>query len=158
MNTDRILPVNREHLLLMQVLCWLAPGIKILVTGIKALLQVGTENPERIWWLALIAIAVMVAFSAMFHKFIIRYTKRILGFTERKKSLFAFFDLRGYILIFFMMGLGISLKLIPGIPSEFFAGFYPGLGAALSIAGIRYLASWWKALKAEARKCDGKHL
>jgi len=22
MNTDRILPVNREHLLLMQVLCW----------------------------------------------------------------------------------------------------------------------------------------
>ena len=84
MDADRILPVNREHLLLMQVLCWLAPGIKILVTGIKALLQVGTENPERIWWLALIAIAVTVAFSAMFHKFIIRYTKRILGFTERK--------------------------------------------------------------------------
>lgn len=87
-----------------------------------------------------------------------RYTERILGFTERKKSLLAFFDLRGYILIFFMMGLGISLKLIPGIPSEFFAGFYPGLGTALSIAGIRYLVSWWKALKAEARTCDGKHL
>lgn len=77
---------------------------------------------------------------------------------RRLRRRVTFFDLRGYILIFFMMGLGISLKLIPGIPSEFFAGFYPGLGAALSIAGIRYLASWWKALKAEARKCDGKHL
>ena len=29
MNTDRIIPVNREHLLLMQVLCWLGPGIKV---------------------------------------------------------------------------------------------------------------------------------
>ena len=28
MNTDRILPVNKEHLLLMQVLCWLGPGMR----------------------------------------------------------------------------------------------------------------------------------
>lgn len=27
MNTDRIIPVNCEHLLLMQVLVWLAPGM-----------------------------------------------------------------------------------------------------------------------------------
>ena len=37
MNTDRILPVNREHLLLMQVLCWLGPGIKVLTTGMQAI-------------------------------------------------------------------------------------------------------------------------
>lgn len=67
MNTDCILPVNKEHLLLMQVLCWLGPGI--------------------------------------------------------------------------------SLKHIPCMPVEFFAGFYPGLGTALSIAGIRYLISWCKAIQ-----------
>ena len=42
MNIDRILPVNREHLLLMQVLCWLGPGIKVLTTGIQAMLYVNT--------------------------------------------------------------------------------------------------------------------
>lgn len=71
MNTDNILPVNREHLLLMQVLVWLAPV---------------------------------------------------------------------------MMCLGIGLKYVPGMPAEFFAGFYPGLGTALSIAGIRYLYSWCKVV------------
>ncbi|MBO7546150.1 MAG: hypothetical protein J6T19_05540 [Paludibacteraceae bacterium] len=146
MNTDRILPVSKEHLLLMQVLCWLGPGIKILITGIQSLLQTHSTHPERVWWLCLIAVAVAIGFSLMFNNFIKRYTTRILSFPERKKSLFAFFDLHGYVLIFFMMGLGISLKHIPSMPVEFFAAFYPGLGTALSIAGIRYLVSWCKAI------------
>ena len=147
MNTDRILPVNREHLLLMQVLCWLGPGIKIFTTGVKAIAEVSSHQPGRVWWLVMIAVAVAVAFSLMFNNFVKRYTRRILDFPERKKSLFAFFDLHGYILILFMMGLGISLKFIPGMPAEFFAGFYPGLGTALAIAGLRYFVSWIKAVR-----------
>jgi hypothetical protein len=100
-----------------------------------------------VWWLCLIAFAVVICFSLMFDNFIKRYTARILNFQERKISLFAFFDLRGYIMIFFFMCLGIGLKFIPGMPVEFFAGFYPGLGTALSIAGIRYLVSWCKAIQ-----------
>ena len=146
MNADRFLPVNREHLLLMQVLCWLGPGIKILVTGIQAMLQVAATHPERVWWLCLTVTAVVISFSLMFNNFVKRYTARILNFPERKKSLFAFFDAHGYILIFFMMGLGISLKFIPCIPLEFFAGFYPGLGAALSIAGLRFFIAWCMVL------------
>ena len=146
MNTDNILPVNREHLLLMQVLVWLAPGIVITRKGILALLQVAETYPERVWWLTLIAVAVAVTFSLMFNSFIKRYTERILTFPERRKSLFSFLDLHGYILITFMMCLGIGLKYVPGMPAEFFAGFYPGLGIALSIAGIRYLYSWCKAV------------
>ena len=146
MNTDKIVPVNREHLLLMQVLCWFAPGIVITRKGVTALITVAQTVPQRLWWLILIAVAVTVCFSLMFNNFIKRYTNRILTFPERKKSLFAFFDLRGYVLIFFMMGLGVSLKYIPGMPVEFFAGFYPGLGIALSIAGLRYLCSWCKEM------------
>ncbi len=141
-----ILPVNREHLLLMQVLCWLGPGIKVLITGIQAMLYVNTTHPERVWWLMLIAIMITITFSLMFNNFIKRYTARILNFPERKKSLFAFFDAHGYIMIAFFMCLGIGLKFIPGMPVEFFAGFYPGLGTALSIAGIRYFISWCKAI------------
>ena len=147
MNTDKILPVNREHLLLMQVLCWLGPGIKIFTTGVKAMAEVSACHSGRVWWLVLISVTVASAFSLMFNNFVKRYTQRILDFPERKKSLFAFFDLHGYILILFMMGLGISLKFIPGMPAEFFAGFYLGLGAALAIAGLRYFVSWIKAVR-----------
>ena len=140
-----ILAVNKEHLLLMQVLCWLAPGIVITRKGVLAMLQVHAATPERVWWLCVIAVLIAILFSLMFNNFVKRYTARILNFPERKKPLFAFLDLHGYILIFCMMGLGIGLKFIPFIPVEFFAGFYPGLGMALSIAGIRYFISWIKS-------------
>lgn len=130
----------------MQVLVWLAPGIVITRKGIMALLTVTETHPERVWWLVVIAVTVVVLFSLMFNNFIKRYTARILNFPERKKSLFAFLDLHGYILITFMMCLGIALKYILGMPEEFFAVFYPGLGLALSIAGVRYLVSWYKEI------------
>ena len=138
--------VNREHLLLMQVLVWLAPGIIITRKGVMALLTVAQTHPARVWWLIAIAAAVVIVFSLMFNRFIQRYTARILSFPERKKSLFAFLDKHGYILITCMMTLGIVLKYIPWIPIEFFAGFYPGLGLALSIAGLRYLYAWCKVV------------
>lgn len=72
MNIDRIVPVNREHLLLMQVLFWFAPGVVILRKGIIALLSVHAINPERVWWLLLIAVAVLVAFLMMFRNFVNR--------------------------------------------------------------------------------------
>ena len=146
MDTDKIIPVNREHLLLMQVLVWFAPGVKILLTGIKAMLSVAVITPNRVLWLCLIAFLVVMVFSLMFNSFVKRYTARILNFAARKKSIFAFFDAHGYILITFMMCLGISLKFIPFIPTEFFACFYPGLGLALIIAGVRYFISWISAL------------
>ncbi len=146
--SDRLLPVNREHLLLMQVLFWFVPGIMIVRKGVIAMLNVQETNPERVWWLTLIALVVVVTFLLMFRNFVNRYTERILNFPTRKKSLFAFLDLHGYVLITFMMCLGISLKYIPGMPQEFFAGFYPGLGTALTISGIKYFISWCKAVKA----------
>lgn len=49
------------------------------------------------------------------------------------------------ILVIFMMCLGISLKFIPGIPTEFFASFYPALGTALIVAGATFLSNWVQA-------------
>ena len=129
----------------MQVLCWLGPGIRVLLTGIQAMRQVNAFHQERVWWLTIIAVMVAITFSLMFNNFINRYTARILHFPESRKSLFAFLDAHGYIMILFFMCLGIGLKFIPGMPPEFFAGFYPGLGTALSIAGVRYFISWCKA-------------
>lgn len=54
-------------------------------------------------------------------------------------------SLKGYLIIAFMITLGISLKYIPGIPASFFAWFYMGLGPGLLSAGIRFLIRWWKA-------------
>ena len=116
---------------------------KILVTGIQSYIAIWPSKSTP--WLALGTVAVLAGFLWMFSRIVRRYSDRILAFPEEKKSILAFLPVRGWILIIFMMCLGISLKFIPGIPTEFFASFYPGLGTALIVAGATFFANWLKA-------------
>lgn len=143
MNTDRILPVAKRHLLLANAIVWGAPGIKILVTGIQSYIAICPS--KIIIWLALGTIAVFAGFQWMFSRIVKKYADRIMVFPSENKSILAFLPVKGWVLVVFMMCLGISLKFIPGIPTEFFASFYPGLGTALIVAGATFLAHWIKA-------------
>lgn len=147
MNIDRIPPVAKRHLLLANAIVWGAPGIKILVTGIQSYITIWPS--KVIICLALGTIAVLAGFQWMFSRIVKKYSDRIMAFPSEKKSILAFLPLKGWVLVIFMMCLGISLKFIPGIPTEFFASFYPGLGTALIVAGATFLAAW---IKAESRK------
>ena len=142
MNIDNILPVAKRHLLLANAIVWGTPGIKILVTGIQSYIAVWPS--KIILWLALGTIAVLAGFQWMFSRIVKKYSDRIMAFPSEKKSLLAFLPVKGWILVTFMMCLGISLKFIPGVPTEFFASFYPGLGTALIVAGATFLAHWIK--------------
>jgi len=145
MDADSILPVAKRHLLLANAVVWGAPGVKILVTGIRSYLALWPS--KRIVWLAVGTVLVLAGFLWMFDRIVRKYSDRILSFPERKKSLFAFLSAKGYVLILFMMCLGISLKFIPGVPTEFFASFYCGLGTALIVAAAKFLANWLEAGK-----------
>lgn len=46
----------------------------------------------------------------------------------------------GIIISLFMMGLGIALKHIPGIPPTFTASFYSGLGPMLILSSVRFMS------------------
>ena len=52
----------------------------------------------------------------------------------------AFFDLKAYLIMAFMMGGGIWLRASGLLPNAFIAVFYTGLGYALAVAGIVF---WW---------------
>lgn len=143
--SDKILPVAKCHLLLANVIVWGAPGVKILITGIQSYMALWPS--KTIVWLAIGTILVLTGFLWMFERIVRRYSDRIMDFTEKKKSILSFLPLRGWILVIFMMCLGISLKHIPGVPTEFFASFYCGLGPALITAAALFLARWIKAGK-----------
>ena len=74
----------------------------------------------------------------MFSRIVTKHTIRIAGY-QGKQPFWKFFDLKSYLLMVFMMGLGIFLRRSGWLPDFFFAFFYTGLGTALSIAGIRFL-------------------
>ncbi len=91
---------------------WGVPGVIISAKGVKAYMLMPAHS---LWWLMLITAQ------------------------PQKTSLWHTFPLRGWALIIFMLCLGISLKFIPGLPMEFTASFYSGLGPMLLFAAFRFM-------------------
>lgn len=128
--------MKRNHLYVVAAIIWGIPGIIITSKGISAYRM---QQPDEIWWLLLITAAVLAGFFMMFRRIVDRYCGRIASLPS-KVQIWHTFPLRGWILLVFMMGLGIALKHIPQVPSAFTAAFYSGLGPMLLISSVRYLS------------------
>ena len=137
--------VRTHHLLAINGALWTAIGTKIAITGIRNYMLMPWG--KALLWMIPLSVMVFVGFYMMFTGVVSKYSARILSMQEKKMSVFRTFSLKGYLIIAFMISLGISLKCIPGIPQSFFAWFYCGLGAGLLSAGIRFLLRWLKQLK-----------
>lgn len=136
--------VRKIHLLAVNGLMWAAVGTKISTTGIGCYL---TSPTEKLWWMVPLSVLVFDGFYLMFTGIVRKYSERILALPGPKEPVYKTFSLKGYLVIAFMISLGISLKHIPGIPQTFFAWFYMGLGPGLLSAGIRFLIRWGKSLR-----------
>ena len=127
--------MKKSILYMIAAAIWGIPGVIISIKGIKAYM---TQPSDDLWWLVLITAAVFLGFFFMFRKIVDRYCRRIASLAE-KVSIWQAFPVRGWVLIVFMMCLGIVLKHIPQIPSAFTASFYSGLGPMLVVAAIRFI-------------------
>ena len=133
--------VRKIHLLAVNGLLWLAIGTKIAITGVCNYLK---ADPGKLWWMIPASAAVFAGFYFMFSGVVRKYAERVHALPGPKEPVWKTFGLKGYLIIAFMVSLGISLKHIPGIPEPFFAWFYLGLGLGLISAGVRFLIRWWK--------------
>ena len=129
--------MNRKHLYIVASLIWGIPGIIITSKGIFAYTM---QPSDDLLWLLLITAAVLTGFFLMFRRIVDRYCDRISSLPD-KVTIWQTFPTRGWILIVFMMGLGIVLKHIPAIPSSFTASFYSGLGPMLLLSSFRFVAN-----------------
>lgn len=128
--------MEKKHLYFVAGLIWGVPGIIISIKGIRAYRMQPSEN---LWWLLMITVAVLASFFMMFRRIVDRYRERIASLPAKVK-IWQTFPARGWILIVFMMGLGIALRHIPAIPSAFVASFYSGLGPMLVFSSLRFMA------------------
>lgn len=129
--------MKKVYLYIFAAMIWGIPGVIITTKGIKSYLMQPSGN---IWWLLIITLAVTAGFFFMFRRIVNRYSERIASLPD-KVMVWQTFPLRGWMLLVFMMGLGISLKHIPGIPSAFTASFYSGLGPMLLLSAARFLTN-----------------
>ena len=81
----------------------------------------------------------MIFAFAILSSMVKKHTRRIVSYGERKQLFVKFFDLKSFLLMIFMIGLGISLRNFHLVSEKFIAIFYTGLGVALFMAGLKFL-------------------
>lgn len=127
--------MRKGYLYIVAAAIWGIPGILISIKGVSAYLL---QSRENLLWLLLVTIFVVISFLFIFRRIVDRYCARIASLNG-KVAIWDTFPVRGWLLLFFMMGLGIAFKYIPEIPLAFTASFYSGLGPALLLSSFRYI-------------------
>ena len=129
--------IRRAYTYVLAAVIWGIPGVNIAVKGIRTYMLI---KPDDLWWLMLITLIVAAFFFFIFRHVTRRYSERIASLPDRV-MIWQIFPPKGWILLVFMMGLGITLKCIPAVPMSFTASFYSGLGPMLILAALRFVAA-----------------
>jgi len=112
---------------------WAIAGLNIALIGLRCALQLHQ------WWIYLAAIPVFLVFRyAVFGPVSHRYARRLLSFSDERIALWKMFSLQGYLVMAFMIALGVTLRVEHLVPTWSIAFFYLGLGLALIMASWIY--------------------
>ncbi|WP_215492023.1 hypothetical protein [Fenollaria sporofastidiosus] len=131
--------VKKRYLLLIASLVWLFAGLKVLSLGLEAYKTKFTALN------VLMSLAVFIVFWLMvFNRLVNKHTVRIKAYTEEKRYFWNFFDLKSFIIMAIMMTGGILIRKYSLLGVNFIAFFYTGIGAALSLAGLKFMYNFIK--------------
>lgn len=116
---------------------WLFAAYRILKLGIGAI-----EHHALHHWLNYFIgfLGFIPFFMLVFRKVSSRYISRIIHHKSRKPCIFAFFDLKGYIIMSFMITMGILVSHWSLIPDIYKGTFFISLGLSLMASAIYYIA------------------
>ena len=124
-----LLKMKKENLITVAGIVWLLAGMNVVQCLVLA----------TVIALVVAAVAAFFAFHAMFGKIVLKNAQRIRSLDADRLNFLQFLDLKGYLIMAFMMSFGFGLRLSGLIPNWFFAFFYTGLGCALTLAGASFL-------------------
>lgn len=115
---------------------WLIAGVNVVRIGV---LTWAALDATTIWIIAG-CVLTLAAFSMMFVKMVFKNVRRIRQIPAERRKVWNCMPLKSFIIMVFMIALGVTLRSMPQVPREFVAFFYVGLGTALSVAGVVYLS------------------
>ena len=113
--------VNRRTLLLIAGCAWIIAGINILRIGIITWLN------DAHYWLFKVGEAIVVFllfFQFVFRRLFVKHSERISQKGE-KNCPFSFFDVKGWIVMIFMITFGVTIRLSNCFPTPLFRYFIP---------------------------------
>ena len=136
--------VNRKVLLITAGIVWMAAGANILRIGIVTWL---TDSQYWLFKIGEATVVFLLFFLLVFKKLYYKHTKRIEQKKKEKNCPFSFFDVKGWIVMVFMITFGITIRSFHLLPDAFISVFYTGLSLALMSTGVLCIRYWWVSRK-----------
>ena len=136
--------VNRKVLLITAGIVWMAAGANILRIGIVTWL---TDSQYWLFKIGEATVVFLLFFLLVFKKLYYKHTKRIEQKKKEKNCPFSFFDVKGWIVMVFMITFGITIRSFHLLPDAFISVFYTGLSLALMSTGVLIIRYWWVSRK-----------
>ncbi|MFZ4548773.1 MAG: hypothetical protein ACOYN4_15100 [Bacteroidales bacterium] len=78
-------------------------------------------------------------FLLVFRKVSLKYITRIKNLPQKRPCMFAFFDVRGYVMMSFMITMGIAFSHWEVIPELYKGTFFISLGLSLLASSVFYI-------------------
>lgn len=128
--------VKKRTLLLIAGIVWFIAGFNIVRLGLLSYFLIQSH-----WYTYVSSVIIFLLFGMMFFKMSIKHTKRIVSY-EDYRPFWHFFDLKAYIIMTFMMSMGIGFRMLGIFSNIFVAYFYSGLGSALLLAGVLFIRNY----------------
>jgi hypothetical protein len=128
-------------LMLLGAALWGFAAYRILSIGIVDLEKY--QNHEFLNYLLGIA-GFIPFFLGVFRKVSFRYFNRIVNLPQKRPCLFAFFDLRGYLIMSFMITLGVLLNHWKVVSDEYKGIFFISLGLSLLASSVVFISEGFK--------------
>lgn len=138
-NLDHAPRIHKKFLPLLAGIVWGIASTAVLSIGIPSMV----ENWTMPWLCILIAAVIFfLFFKFVFYRLYKKHMKRIDAFEKDKICAFAFFDVKGYIIMACMITFGIVLRSLNVLPHVYLGVLYTGLGFAMVSAVIGFLSTF----------------
>jgi hypothetical protein len=150
MRMEKMRPlVSRHWLFALAGVMWSAVGIMLIW---RAWIWLSAMEPA--WAIGIVVAGAVIAFAFyyfMFTKTVAKNIRRMCGLPD-PVGLLAFNTPKGYVLIIFMIGLGITLRHSP-LDRRLLALVYVGMGGALFLASLHFYGQFHR-VKVKQKSCS----
>lgn len=130
--------VPKRYLLLVAAIMWFSAGTFLIIRGEFIL-----PGFEHFWpRLLVVIVAGMAMFFLIFIRLSLNHIRRINAIEIIKPCIFSFFDFKGYLMMLFMITLGVTLRKTHVITAELLSYFYFTMSIPLILSAIRFFLAW----------------
>lgn len=129
--------VKKRTLFLIASIVWLIAGWNVSRIGIECYKEyVSVCN-------VIVSLMVLISFDFfVFSKLVKKHRVRIMKLENERQAWYRFFDWKSFLIMGFMIILGILIRTQSLLSEQWIAVFYSGLGIALILAGLRFFWSY----------------